>query len=103
ANGPAEVAANLPQLAVTSLTTTALQVSAGVVPPTGGGFEVRRRDWYFGVGVDAPDFVLRSPVESFSIPRASQVERFYVRMYDGSTPPRYSRWSSALFVNWPVS
>ena len=103
ATGPAEVLANLPQLTVLSLTETAMQVSAGCTAPTGGGFEVRRRDWNFGVGVDTPDLVLRSPVESFSIPRAAQVERFYIRMYDASTPPLYSRWSSALFVNAPVS
>ena len=103
ASGPDEVLANLQQLAVTSLTGSAIQVDAGCVPPAGGGFEVRRRDWNFGFGVDAPDLVLRSPVESFSIPRSAQVERFYIRMYDGSTPARYSRWSSVLFVNAAVS
>ncbi len=103
ASGPAEVLANLPQLAVTSLSDTALQVSTGVVAPSGGGFEVRRRDFDFGLGVDAPDLVLRSPVANFSIPRAAQVERFFIRMYDASTPTLYSRWSSALFVNAPVS
>ena len=102
ASGPAEVLANLQQVAVTSLTNLAIQVDAGVVPPAGGGFEVRRRDWLFGVGVDGPDLVLRSPVRSFAIPRAAQAEQYFVRMYDGSTPPVYSRFSSALFVNWPV-
>jgi hypothetical protein len=41
----------------------------------GGGFEVRLKDWEFGVGVDAADLVLRSPVRSFSIPIAAQLER----------------------------
>jgi hypothetical protein len=54
------------------------------------------------VGVDAADLVLRSPVRSFSIPLAAQTQRFYIRMYDASTPPLYSRFSSALFVNSPV-
>jgi hypothetical protein len=31
------------------------------------------------------------------------VERYYVRMYDGSTTPVYSRSSSAVFMNLPVS
>jgi hypothetical protein len=97
-----EVLANLQQLTVTSLTGTALQVDAGTAPPAGGGFEVRRSDAQFGAGVDAADLVLRSPVRSVSIPRAAQVERFYVRMYDTSVPPKYSRWSSAVYVNWPV-
>ena len=103
ASGPAQVLNNLLQCAVLSLTENALQVSAGCVAPSGGGFEVRRRDWNFGMGVDVPDLVLRSPVESFSIPRAAQVERFFIRMYDASTPPLYSRWSAALFVNAPVN
>jgi hypothetical protein len=93
------VLANLQQLAVTSLTGTALQVDAGTAPPAGGGFEVRLADWRFGPQVDAADLVLRSPVRSFSIPLAAQVQRFYVRMYDASTPPVYSRFSSAVFVH----
>jgi hypothetical protein len=99
---PAQVLANLQQLAVTSLTETALQVDIGMVLPAGWGVEVRRRDGGFGVGVDAADLVLRSPVRSFSIPRAAQVEQFYIRLYDTSSPPLYSRFSSAVFVNWPV-
>jgi hypothetical protein len=96
------VLANLQQLTVTSATTTALQIDAGVVPPTGGGFEVSLRDWDFGAGVNQ-NLVLRSPVRNFTIPRSAQVERYYVRMYDGSTPPLYSRLSSAIFTNLPVA
>ena len=98
---PGAVLANLQQLAVTSLTTTAIGVNAGVAASAGGGFEVRRRDWAFGPGSDG-DLVLRSPVQNFSIPRAAQIERYFVRMYDASTPPMYSRFSSAVFVNAPV-
>jgi hypothetical protein len=96
------VLANLQQLQVVSATGTALQVDAGTAPPAGGGFEVRRRDGDFGPGVDQ-DLVLRSPVRSFSIPREGQVEHYYVRMYDGSTSPVYSRFSSAVFTDLPVS
>ncbi len=80
-----------------------IQIDAGCDPPQGGGFEVRRADWNFGANVDVPDLVLRSPVRDFSIPRAAQVERYYVRMYDASTPPLYSRFSSAVFVDVPLS
>lgn len=96
------VLANLQQLQVVSATGTALQVDAGMAPPAGGGFEVRRRDGDFGPEVDQ-DLVLRSPVRNFSIPREGQVEHYYVRMYDGSTPPLYSRFSSTVFTNLPVS
>jgi hypothetical protein len=101
-NGPAPGLANLQQLTVTSATATALQVDAGIAPPAGGGFEVRRRDWNFGPG-GGDDLALRSPVRSFAIPRSAQAERFYVRMYDASTPPLYSRLSAAIFTNLPVA
>jgi hypothetical protein len=92
---------DLQQLQIVSATGTTLQMDAGTDAPVGGGFEVRRRDWGFGPNV-AQDLVLRSPVRNFSIPREAQVERYYVRMYDGSTPPVYSRFSSAVFTNLPV-
>jgi hypothetical protein len=101
-NAPGNVLANLQQLQVVSATGAALQVDAGTAPPAGGGFEVRRRDGDFGPGVDQ-DLVLRSPVRTFSIPREGQVEHYYVRMYDASTPPVYSRFSSAVFTDLPVS
>ncbi len=103
ASGPAEVLPNLQNLAVVSLTSSAIQIDAGLTPPSGGGFEVRRRDWVFGAMNSTPDLVLRSPVRSFSIPRSTQTEQFYVRMYDGSTPPVYSRFSAAAIVNWPIA
>ena len=102
ASAPGAVLANLQQLAVTSATASALQIDAGIDPPAGGGFEVRRRDWDFGTGA-GQDLVLRSPVRSFSIPRCAQAEKYYVRMFDASSPPLYSRLSSAVFTNLPVA
>ncbi|NYF78576.1 hypothetical protein [Granulicella arctica] len=101
-NGPATVLPTLLQLTVISASTTALQIDAGTAPPTGGGFEVRRRDGDFGPTIDQ-DLVLRSPVRSFAIPREAQVEQYFVRMYDGSNPPVYSRFSSAVFTDIPVA
>lgn len=101
-SGPAEVLQNLQGITAVTLTNTAVQVDAGLDAATGGGFEIRRTDWGFGATNATPDLVLRSPVRSFSIPRSAQTEQFYVRMYDGSNPPNYSRFSAALFVNWPV-
>ncbi len=98
---PGAVLANLQELTVVSATETALQLDAGTDPPTVGGFEVRRRDWDFGPGVDQ-NLVLRSPVRGFSIPRSAQVESYFIRMFDGSNPPLYSRLSSAVFTDLPV-
>jgi hypothetical protein len=30
-------------------------------------------------------------------------DRFYIRMYDASTPPNYSEHSTALFINLPLA
>jgi hypothetical protein len=96
------VLANLQQLQLVNASTMALQVDTGTNPPVDGGFEVRRRDWAFGPSVDQ-DLVLRSPVRGFSIPREGQVERYYVRMFDASNPPLYSRFSAAVFTDLPLS
>jgi hypothetical protein len=90
--------ANLASTSVTAVTGSAIQVSANATPPTNGGFEVRRRDWAFGPGTNS-DLVLRSPVANFTIPREAAIEQYYIRLYDGSTPPNYSRFSIAIFVN----
>lgn len=92
---------SLNTLAVTSVSGSALQIAAGVTPPPGGGFEVRRRDWAFTPGPGA-DLVLRTTVPNFTIPRQRVMERYFIRMYDGATPPNYSRFSAAVFVNLPL-
>lgn len=94
------VLGNLLGLTVGAVTGTSIAISCGQSPPASGGFEVRRTDWAFRPGSD-PDLVLRSPVPNLSIPREGSNEQYYVRMYDSSTPPRYSRFSSAVFVNVP--
>ncbi len=96
---PPSVLANLPQVTVTGPSGGFLTVDAGVDPPTGGGFEVRRRNGGFGAastGSPSGDLVLRSPVRSFAIPVDVAPETFYLRAYDSATPPLYSRFSSAI-------
>ena len=95
------VLANLPGLTISSVTGSAIEIAAGVAPPAGGGFEVRRRDWYFAPGNDA-GLVLRSPVSNFTIPREAAIEQYFIRQYDASTPPNYSRFSAAVFINVPL-
>jgi hypothetical protein len=90
--------ANLASLSVTGVSGSAIQLSANATLPANGGFEVRRRDWAFGPGTNS-DLVLRSPVANFTIPREAAMEQYFIRLYDGSTPPNYSRFSSAVFVN----
>ena len=95
------VLANLTNLTVTAVTGTTVTVNAGVTPPTGGGFEVRTRDNTFMAGTD-PALVMRSTLPTMTISRISGNDRFYIRMYDGATPPNYSEFSTALFINVPM-
>ncbi len=93
--------ANLNGLTVTALNGSSITINTGVTPPTGGGFEIRRRDFAFMPGQD-PDLVARATVPNITFLRASANDRFYIRMYDGSTPPNYSEFSTALFINLPL-
>jgi hypothetical protein len=94
--------ANLNALTVTALSGTSVTVNTGVAPPTGGGFEVRTRDWAFMPGND-PTLVLRGSEQTLTFSRISANDRFYIRMFDGSSPPNYSEFSTALFINLPLS
>ena len=93
--------ANLTGLTVTTLNGTTVAISAGVTPPTGGGFEIRLRDFAFMAGED-PGLVARAALPNITFSRKTANDRFYIRMYDGSTPPNYSAWSTALFINLPL-
>jgi hypothetical protein len=93
--------ANLNALTVTSLNGSTVTVNANVTPPTGGGFEIRRRDFAFMVGED-PDLVMRSALPNMTFSRETAADQFYIRMYDGSMPPNYSEFSTALFINLPL-
>jgi hypothetical protein len=95
-------AANLLKLTVTALNGSTVTVNTGVTPPSGGGFEIRLRDFAFMPGED-PTLVTRGSQPNLTFSRASASDRFYIRMYDGSTPPNYSEFSTALFINLPLS
>lgn len=94
-------AANLNALTVTAVGGSTLTVNTGVAAPPGGGFEVRTRDFSFQPGED-PGLVLRGSQENLTWTRASAADRFYVRMFDGASPPNYSEFSAAVFVNLPL-
>lgn len=93
--------ANLTGLTVTTLSGTTVAINTGVTPPSGGGFEIRRRDFAFMPGED-PGLVVRATLPNITFSRETANDRFYIRMYDGSTPPNYSQSSTALFINLPL-
>ncbi len=92
---------NLSGLAVTSISGSSVTINTGATAPEGGGFEIRRRDFAFMPGED-PDLVMRGSQPTMTFTRASASDRFYIRMYDGATPPNYSEFSAALFINLPL-
>jgi hypothetical protein len=92
---------DLTSLTITALSAAAVTINTGISPPQGGGFEIRRRDFAFMAGEDS-DLVMRGAQPTMSFSRESANDRFYIRMYDGSTPPNYSEHSTALFINLPL-
>jgi hypothetical protein len=102
---PAAVAptwlANLTSLTVTTLNGTTVAINTGLTPPAGGGFEIRRRDFAFMPGED-PGLVTRATSSGITFARETANDKFYVRMYDGASPPNYSEFSTALFINLPL-
>jgi hypothetical protein len=92
---------NLTGLTVTCLTETTVTIDTGIAAPAGGGFEIRRRDFAFMPGEDS-DLVMRGSQQTMTFSRESACDRFYIRMYDSSTPPNYSEFSTALFINLPA-
>jgi hypothetical protein len=98
--GPS-VLPNLTNLTATAITTSTVTIDAGTPPPVGGGFEIRRRDFAFMPG-DDPDLVIRGSQQTMTFCRETANDRFFIRMYDSSTPPNYSEFSAALFINLPL-
>jgi type V secretory pathway adhesin AidA len=96
------VLANLNQLTVTAVNGSTVTVNTGLAPPTGGGFEIRLRDFAFMAGEDT-GLVMRGSEQNLTFSRRQVNDRFYIRMYDGSTPPNYSEFSTAIFVNLALS
>jgi hypothetical protein len=92
---------NLSNLAVTAMSGSNVTINTGASAPPGGGFEIRRRDFSFMPGVDS-DLVMRGSQPTMTFTRVSACDRFYIRMFDGATPPNYSEFSSALFFNLPL-
>jgi hypothetical protein len=93
---------NLDELSVTAMSNGSVTINTGTSAPSGGGFEIRRRDNCFMPGID-PDLVMRGTQPNMTFSRLSASDRFYIRMYDGSNPPNYSEFSAALIFNLPIA
>jgi len=90
---------------ITAVTSTTVQVdvgaSAGVSPGSGFGVEVRQHDYGWGQSNDR-NLLGRFSTEIFTLPRLARTQNYFLRMYDSSSPPKYSRFSAALHVDYPL-
>lgn len=86
---------------ITQTSSTSVAIDAGQDPPTGGGFEIRWSDASWGQTSDR-NLAGRFATRSFTLPRLSRVEDYYVRQYDASSPAKYSRYSTALHLDYPL-
>src|SRR5580692_5653903 len=93
--------ADLTAAQITQVTSTTISVDAGLAPVSGGGIEVRWSDAGWGPGNDR-NLVGRFTTQTFTIPRLSRVQDCYLQQYDGSVPPKYSRYTAALHVDYPL-
>ncbi len=100
ASGSSSFIANLPEAAMSGLTSTTMSIDAGVTPPVGGGIEVRSSDFAWSAEGDT-NLIGRFTTQSFTIPRLARSQTVYVRQYDSSTPRKYSRYSTVLHVDYP--
>lgn len=93
--------ASLTAAAVTMVTSTTISIDAGTPPPSGGYHEVRWSDSNWGPGNDR-NLAGRFNTQTFTLPRLTRVQDYFLRMYDASTPPKYSRYTTALHVDYPL-
>ena len=85
---------------LTEVTSTTVSIDAGVAPPVGGSIECRWSDTGWGPFNDE-NLAGRFATQTFTLPRLGKVQDYFLRQCDASTPPKYSRHSCALHIDFP--
>ena len=49
-----------------------------------------------------PDLVNDGEIADEVVANAPETQDYFLRLYDGSSPPKYSRYSAALHVDYPL-
>lgn len=93
--------ADLTDAAIANVTSTTVTIDAGDALPQGGGVEVRYSDAGWGVDNNR-NLVGRFTARTFTLTRYARAQNYFLRSYDASTPPKYSRYTTALFVDYPL-
>jgi hypothetical protein len=86
---------------ITATSSTTVTIDAGISPIVGGGFEVRWTDAGWGQG-NSRNLAGRFSGQTFTLPRLARIQNYFVRQYDASVPPKYSRYSTALHLDYPL-
>jgi hypothetical protein len=63
--------------------------------------EVRENDYGWGQANDR-NLLGRFSTQAFSLARLATTQDYFLRLYDSSSPPKYSRYSAALHVDYPL-
>lgn len=63
--------------------------------------EARYSDEGWGDGYSG-NLIGRFTNSSFTLTRYARAQTYFLRSYDGSEPPKYSRYSAALHVDYPI-
>lgn len=92
---------NLIDAQIIQVSSTTVQVDAGMAPPTGWGIEVRAHDYCWGAANDR-NLLGRFGTQTFTLPRLGRTQNYFLRFYDNSSPPRYSRYAAALHLDYPL-
>jgi hypothetical protein len=92
---------DLTEAQITAVTSTTVEVDAGLTPASGYGIEVRENDYGWGQANDR-NLLGRFNTQTFSLARLARTQNYFLRLYDSSSPPKYSRYSAALHVDYPL-
>jgi hypothetical protein len=92
---------DLTEAQITAVTSTTVSVDAGMAPTSGYGIEVRSDDYSWGQANDR-NLLGRFTTQTFTLARLAETQNYFLRLYDNSSPPKYSRYSAALHVDYPL-
>lgn len=93
--------ASLTNAQITQVSSTTVQVDAGIAPGNGLGIEVRSNDFGWRSSNDR-NLLGRFATQTFPLPRLARTQNYFLRLYDNSSPAKYSRYSAALHVDYPL-
>lgn len=92
---------NLTGAQITQVSSTTVEVDVGMALGGAYAVEVRAHDYGWGASNDR-NLLGRFSTQTFSLPRLARTQNYFLRLYDQSSPPRYSRYAAALHVDYPL-